>query len=55
MFDVNTCVIGPEPENKIAIRAYEKSGFTYFKTVNNQNEDMNEYLMRINKEDLINN
>lgn len=32
-FDVNSCIIDPEPENKIAIRAYEKTGFRFLKTV----------------------
>ena len=31
--EINTCMIGPEPNNKRAIRAYEKAGFQYTKTV----------------------
>ncbi len=28
-----SCVIGPQPENRSAIRAYERAGFKYLKTV----------------------
>ena len=39
------CVIGPEVGNKIAIRAYERAGFRYLKTVNVPGERAPEYLM----------
>src|SRR5262249_7750269 len=39
------CVIGPEVGNIIAIRAYEKAGFTYLKTVQVPGERAPEYLM----------
>ena len=48
-----SCVIGPEPKNKAAIRCYEKVGFRYFKTVHIAGEKEPEYLMRINKENPI--
>lgn len=43
------CVIGPEPKNLVAIRAYEKAGFTYIKTVRVPGEPEPKYLMRIVK------
>jgi len=39
------CVIGPSETNRIAIRAYEKAGFRYVKTVPSPNEPTPEYLM----------
>jgi RimJ/RimL family protein N-acetyltransferase len=45
--DAVSCVLGPEPENKIAIKTYEKAGFKYIKTI--QVEDELEYIMRIGK------
>jgi RimJ/RimL family protein N-acetyltransferase len=48
------CVIGPEPENRIAIRAYEKAGFRYQKTVHIPGGDTEyEYLMRVDREEVI--
>ena len=49
-FPVESCIIGPEPENKVAIRAYEKAGFRYLKTAQVTGEDQPEYLMRVGKE-----
>jgi RimJ/RimL family protein N-acetyltransferase len=49
--DVASCVIGPAISNMIAIRAYEKAGFVYFKTATIPDEDEPEYLMRIGRED----
>ena len=45
-----SCVIGPEPKNKAAVRCYEKVGFRYFKTITIPDEPESEYLMRIDKE-----
>jgi RimJ/RimL family protein N-acetyltransferase len=53
--DVESCVIGPAVTNEVAIRAYEKAGFTYLKTVQIPNEEEPEYLMRIAREDLSHN
>lgn len=39
-------VIGPEPTNKRAIRAYEKAGFQYFHQISNPREEIFEYLMK---------
>src|SRR5437870_4844585 len=35
---IDSCIIDPEPDNKRAIRAYEKTGFTYVRTVQLPNE-----------------
>jgi RimJ/RimL family protein N-acetyltransferase len=49
---VTSCILGPEPENAAAIRAYEKAGFRYLKTVRVPGEPAPEYLMRATREDL---
>lgn len=46
---VEVCVIGPEPENVAAIRAYEKAGFRFFKTVQVPGEPEPEYLMKLSR------
>jgi len=50
--DAVCCIIGPEPQNKTAIRAYEKAGFKYLKTIQVPDEDEPEYLMRLYKNEL---
>lgn len=47
--DIESCIVGPEPKNTSAIRAYEKAGFKYLKTVQLPDEPEPEYLMRIRK------
>ena len=42
-YDVESCIIGPSVKNTSAIRAYEKAGFSYFKTINVPDEDDPEY------------
>ncbi len=51
--DAVSCIIGPEPENKVAIRAYEKAGFRYLKTVHVREEPHEEYLMCIARVDVV--
>jgi aminoglycoside 6'-N-acetyltransferase len=51
--DATSCVIDPSEANRIAIRAYEKAGFRYFKTVPSPNEPTPEYLMRITRADIL--
>jgi RimJ/RimL family protein N-acetyltransferase len=46
---ISTCIIGPEPNNKRAIKAYEKVGFTYKKTVQIPNEPDPTYIMELRK------
>jgi len=49
-----SCVLGPEPDNRIAIRAYEKAGFRHLKTVDVPGADApREYLMRIGREEFL--
>ena len=43
---VTTCLLCPEPENERGIRAYEKAGFRYVKTVWLESEKGYEYVMR---------
>jgi len=51
--DVEVCVIGPEPKNAAAIRAYEKAGCRYFKTIQVPGEPEPEYLMWISRESVL--
>jgi RimJ/RimL family protein N-acetyltransferase len=46
---VKVCVIGPEPENGAAIRAYEKAGFRFFKTIQVPRIPEPEYLMMLTR------
>jgi RimJ/RimL family protein N-acetyltransferase len=46
---VKVCVIGPEPENGAAIRAYEKAGFRFFKTIQVPGIPEPEYLMMLTR------
>lgn len=48
---VEVCVIGPEPRNDAARRAYEKAGFHYFKTIQVPGEPEPEYLMKLTREE----
>ena len=48
--NVDSCIIGPAQNNHAAIRAYEKAGFKYLKTVSIPGELEPEYLMRIDRE-----
>jgi RimJ/RimL family protein N-acetyltransferase len=46
MAGVTCCIIGPSASNASAIRAYEKAGFRYLKTISVPGEEEPEYLMR---------
>ncbi len=46
---VEVCVIGPEPKNVAAIRAYEKAGFRFFKTIQAPGEPEPEHLMKLTR------
>jgi RimJ/RimL family protein N-acetyltransferase len=46
---ISTCIIGPEPKNIRAIKAYEKAGFKYVKTVQVGDEPDPTYIMEIKK------
>ena len=47
--EIGMRVIGPEPNNAAAIRAYEKAGFRYFKTIQVPGEPEPEYLMKLTR------
>ena len=51
--EINKCVIGPEPKNLSAIKAYEKVGFRYIRSIKTPEEDEPEYIMEINKNEII--
>lgn len=51
--DATSCIIGPSEANRIAIRAYEKAGFRYVKTIPSPNEPTPEYLMHIPRADVL--
>jgi RimJ/RimL family protein N-acetyltransferase len=46
------CLLDPDPDNTAAIRAYEKTGFRYVKTVQIPGERVASYVMRITPADL---
>ncbi len=48
--NVDTCIIGPEPDNKRAIHVYEKAGFKYIKTIQIPNENQPTYIMELKKD-----
>lgn len=48
--EIASCIVGPEPENSVAIKCYERTGFRYLKTIRVPNEPEPEYLMRIDRE-----
>jgi RimJ/RimL family protein N-acetyltransferase len=49
---VTCCVLGPAPDNAAAIRAYEKVGFRYWKTVPVAGAATPEYLMLLHRHEL---
>lgn len=49
--EIEACVIGPEPKNTAAIRAYEKAGFRFFKTIQVPGEPGPEYLMKLTRKE----
>lgn len=46
---VTSCMIGPEPSNKRAIRAYEKVGFQHVQTLRIGDEPEEAYVMELSK------
>jgi len=50
--NVRTCVIGPDENNRTAIRCYEKAGFKFLKKVHVPGEAAPEHVMRIELGDL---
>ncbi len=47
-----TCVVDPEPDNAIAIRAYEKAGFRFLRAVPDDSEGHAAHLMEIDRAEL---
>lgn len=50
---VERCLIGPDPTNTSAIRAYAKAGFRYLKTIPGERPGESEYLMRLARSELV--
>ncbi len=50
--DIVSCAMGPEPDNTIARRAYEKAGLRYLRTVQIAGDEEPTYLMYITREEL---
>ena len=48
-YDVPCCIIDPDLENKAAIKAYNKAGFKYIKTVWNSEDNVYAYLMSVDR------
>ena len=53
-FKVGSCIMGPNPNNIAAIKAYQKVGLVHLKTIFNPEENEEEYLMKIEKETIKN-
>ena len=49
---ISICIIDPDPANKIAIRAYEKAGFSYSHTVRNVIDGKLAYIMTLERESI---
>ncbi len=46
---IDVCAMAPDPANRAAIRAYEKAGFRYLKTVQCPGEPRPEYVMSVDR------
>lgn len=49
--EIEACMIGPEPKNAAAIRAYEKSGFRFSKSIQVPGGPEPEYLMKLSRQE----
>jgi aminoglycoside 6'-N-acetyltransferase len=52
-YEVDCCIVDPQVENEIAIKAYKKAGFKYLKTVWYEKDGWREHLFSINRNELI--
>jgi RimJ/RimL family protein N-acetyltransferase len=52
-YGVSCCVIDPDPGNIAAIKAYDKAGFRHLKTVWNEKDKVDAYLMTISQDELM--
>jgi RimJ/RimL family protein N-acetyltransferase len=50
-YDVASCIVDPQVENEIAIKAYYKAGFKYLKTVWYEKEGKQEHILIINRDE----
>lgn len=50
---VESCLIGPDPTNTAAIRAYARAGFRYLKTIPGERPSESEYLMCLARSELV--
>ncbi|OGO30542.1 MAG: hypothetical protein A2Z29_11225 [Chloroflexi bacterium RBG_16_56_11] len=51
-YAVDCCIVDPYVENEIAIRAYNKAGFKYLKTVWYEKESRREHILSINRDEI---
>lgn len=51
--NIKKCIIGPEPKNIAAIKAYTKVGFKYVKTIQVPEEEEPERIMEMKREEII--
>ena len=49
---INSCIVDPEPSNKIAIRAYQKAGFNFSHQARNAKDNVMAFIMSISRESL---
>jgi aminoglycoside 6'-N-acetyltransferase len=47
---INSCIVDPEPANKIAVRAWEKAGFNFSHQVWNDEDKVTAHIMTVNRE-----
>jgi RimJ/RimL family protein N-acetyltransferase len=52
-YNADSCIIDPQVENKIAIRAYEKVGFKYLRTVWYEKDKMDENIYIIRRDEFL--
>jgi RimJ/RimL family protein N-acetyltransferase len=51
-YDVDCCIVDPYAKNETAIKAYNKAGFKYLKTVLYQKENEQEHILIINRNEI---
>jgi aminoglycoside 6'-N-acetyltransferase len=54
-YNVASCIVDPQVENEIAIKAYYKAGFKYLRTVWYEKESKQEHILIINRDEVQNN
>ena len=51
-YNVDCCIVDPHANNEIAIKAYNKAGFKYLKTVWYKKEGQQEHILRIYRDEI---